>query len=145
MKSVKKSVLIWYSPAEMYKLVVDVDRYSEFLPWCDRARVVETYPDGMLAEIGMALGGIRQTFITRNQHITDQQVRMQLVRGPFSQLSGCWNFASLGQETRACRVELDLSYGFESALGRVVSPIFDKIANSMVDAFVSRARQVYGD
>lgn len=145
MKSVKKSVLIWYSPAEMYKLVVDVDRYSEFLPWCDRARVVETYPDGMLAEIGMSVAGIRQTFTTRNQHIADQQVRMQLVRGPFSQLSGCWNFLTVGQEARACRVELDLSYGFESALGRVVSPIFDKIANSMVDAFVSRARQVYGD
>ena len=40
MKTVTKSVLIWYSPQEMYVLVTDVDRYPQFLPWCDRARVV---------------------------------------------------------------------------------------------------------
>jgi ribosome-associated toxin RatA of RatAB toxin-antitoxin module len=49
-----------------------------------------------------------------------------------------------GQQ-RACRVELQLSYGFSSAtLGALVGPVFDKIAASLVDAFVKRAEQVYG-
>jgi ribosome-associated toxin RatA of RatAB toxin-antitoxin module len=41
MKSVHKSVLIWHSPHEMFSLVTDVARYPEFLPWCDRSRVIE--------------------------------------------------------------------------------------------------------
>ena len=47
---------------------------------------------------------------------------------------------------RACRVELTLNYGFDNAtLGKLVGPVFDKIASSMVEAFVKRAQQVYGD
>jgi ribosome-associated toxin RatA of RatAB toxin-antitoxin module len=145
MKTVKKSVLIWYSPAEMYRLVIDVDAYPQFLPWCDRARVVAHEENGMLAEIGIAFSGIHQTFSTHNRHVVDRQVTMDLVNGPFSQLEGEWNFVPLGEEQRACKVELALTYGFDTALGRIISPVFDKIASSMVDAFVKRAKQVYGE
>jgi ribosome-associated toxin RatA of RatAB toxin-antitoxin module len=147
MKTVHKSVLIWYTPREMYSLVTDVNRYSQFLPWCEHARVVEEHEDGMTAEMGIAFSGVRQTFSTRNLHIPDSQVRMQLLNGPFSQLEGQWNFTPLGDGSqRACKVELTLNYGFDrSALSAVVSPVFDKIASSMVDAFVKRAQQVYGD
>ncbi len=145
MKTVEKSVLIWYSPAEMYRLVTDVDSYPQFLPWCDKARVVAHEESGMLAEIGIAFSGIHQTFTTRNAHIPDQQVIINLVNGPFSKLEGVWNFLPLGAEPRACKIELTLSYGFESTLGRLISPVFDKIAGSMVDAFVQRAKQVYGE
>lgn len=145
MKTVKKSVLIWYSPAEMYRLVTDVDQYPQFLPWCDKARAVTLDENGMLAEIGLAFSGVHQTFTTRNSHIADKQVIIKLVDGPFSTLEGEWNFLPLGAEQRACKVELTLTYGFESTLGKLISPVFDKIAGSMVDAFVKRARQVYGE
>jgi ribosome-associated toxin RatA of RatAB toxin-antitoxin module len=146
MKTVHKSVLIWYSPPEMYALVTDVNRYPEFLPWCDRARVVEIHGTGMTAEVGIAFAGVRQTFVTRNLHTEPSRVDMTLVKGPFSKLDGQWNFHSLGDGSqRACKVELQLNYGFDNAaLGKLVGPVFDKIAASMVDAFVKRAQQVYG-
>lgn len=147
MKTVHKSVLIWYSPNEMYRLVTDVGQYPQFLPWCDHAKVLEESLEGMTAEVGISFGGVRQTFTTRNTHVPDQQVGMELVNGPFSHLDGAWNFVSLGDGSqRACKVELTLNYGFESAtLGALVGPVFDKIAASLVDAFVKRAQQVYGD
>ena len=145
MKTVKKSVLIWYSPAEMYRLVIDVDSYPQFLPWCDKARAVSQEENGMLAEIGIAFSGIHQVFTTQNVHVADQQVVIKLVNGPFSKLEGEWNFFTLGTEQRACKVELTLTYGFDNKLGKLISPVFDKIAGSMVDAFVKRARHVYGE
>jgi ribosome-associated toxin RatA of RatAB toxin-antitoxin module len=46
---------------------------------------------------------------------------------------------------RACRVDLELHYGFSNmALSALVGPVFDRIAGSLVDAFVKRAEQVYG-
>lgn len=145
MKTVTKSVLIWYSPADMYRLVTDVDQYPRFLPWCDRARVVSLDESGMLAEISIAFAGIHQTFTTRNQHVPDRQVAIQLVNGPFSRLDGEWNFLPVGDGAeRACRVELTLHYGFSSVvLSKLVGPVFDKIADSMVEAFIQRAKQVY--
>ena len=146
MKTVNKSVLIWYSPAEMYALVTQVDKYPEFLPWCDHAQVLATDADGVTAEVGIAFSGIRQTFTTRNNHVPDQKVGMKLVKGPFSQLEGEWRFLPVGNGSeRACRVELTLHYGFDNvALAALVGPVFDRIASSMVEAFVARAEQVYG-
>ena len=146
MKTVNKSVLIWYSPEEMFKLVTDVARYPEFLPWCDSAKVLEEDEQGMTAEVGMSLGGFHKSFITRNTHELNRRVGMRLVKGPFSRLDGGWHFVPIGDGTqRACRVELRMDYGFDNrALAAVVGPVFDKIAASLVDAFVKRAEQVYG-
>jgi ribosome-associated toxin RatA of RatAB toxin-antitoxin module len=147
MKTVHKSVLIWYSPQEMYALVTDVTQYPQFLPWCDHTRVVQAHGDGMTAEIGLTFGGVRQSFTTRNIHAPYHRVDVQLVKGPFSRLDGQWHFHILGDGSkRACKVELTLNYGFDNAtLGKLVGPVFDKIAASLVDAFVKRAQQVYGD
>ncbi|RYF39578.1 MAG: type II toxin-antitoxin system RatA family toxin [Comamonadaceae bacterium] len=146
MKTVNKSVLIWYSPEEMFALVTDVPKYPEFLPWCDRAAVLETDADSMTAEVGIALGAIRKSFVTRNTHVPGRSVQMQLVKGPFSQLEGLWQFHPVGDGSqRACKVELQLQYGFDSAtLAALVGPVFDRIASTMVDAFIKRAEQVYG-
>ena len=146
MKKLHKSVLIWYSPEEMFRLVTDVARYPEFLPWCDHATVMESTPEGMVAEVGIGVAGLKQAFTTRNTHIEGRSVQMQLVSGPFSRLSGGWTFSPVGDGSqRACKVELTLQYGFSSsALSAVVGPVFDKIASSLVDAFIARAEQVYG-
>jgi ribosome-associated toxin RatA of RatAB toxin-antitoxin module len=147
MKTVHKSVLIWYSAAEMFALVTDVASYPQFLPWCDQAEVLEEDADGMTARVGISFAGLSQSFTTRNTHVTDRKVSLKLVDGPFSKLDGHWDFTPLGDGTeRACKVNFSLRYDFDNAaLAALVGPVFDKIAGSMVDAFVKRATQVYGE
>ena len=146
MKSVHKSVLIWYTAQEMFDLVVDVARYPEFLPWCNFAKVLTQDEHGMTAEVGIAFKGVKQSFTTRNEHVPGREVRLHLVNGPFSKLEGVWTFTPVGDDgQRACRIDLKMDYGFSNALlATLVGPVFDKIASSMVDAFVQRAEQVYG-
>jgi ribosome-associated toxin RatA of RatAB toxin-antitoxin module len=148
MKHVKKSVLLWYSPAEMYRLVTDVAAYPSFLPWCERGEVLASTAEGMTARIHLAYAGVRHAFTTRNQHQADRQVLVTLVDGPFSLLEGSWDFVPIGRsgvEVEACRIEFDLRYAFSSRpLEAVLSPVFDRVANTFVDSFVTRAEQVYG-
>ncbi|HKB53956.1 MAG TPA: SRPBCC family protein, partial [Ramlibacter sp.] len=75
-----------------------------------------------------------------------REIVIRLEEGPFSRLEGRWTFTPLGSGgQRACKVELELHYGFDNAtLSRLIGPVFDKIASTMVDAFVKRAEQVYG-
>jgi len=149
MKHVKKSVLLWYSPHEMYALVTAVADYPAFLPWCERAEVLEQRSDGVTARLHLSYLGLKQAFTTRNQHLTDQSVVLALVDGPFSELDGTWHFlpvpAGDGAGAKACRIEFELRYSFANlALDALVSPVFDRIANTFVDSFVKRAEQVYG-
>lgn len=146
MKHVKKSVLLWYSPHEMYELVTAVNDYPKFLPWCVRAEVLGHTDSTMTARLHLAIAGLRHAFTTRNEHDADRAVRLALVDGPFSVLEGQWLFFPVGTETQACKVEFELRYAFASAaLEAVVSPVFDRIASTFVDSFVKRAVQVYGD
>ena len=148
MKHVRKTVLLWYSPVEMYELVTGVQDYPSFLPWCDKAEVLERHEDGITGRLGLAYMGVRHAFTTRNLHLPGTSVTVQLVDGPFSLLDGTWFFHPLGRpgsEERACKIEFDLRYAFSSkALETVVSPVFDKVANTFVDSFVRRAEDVYG-
>lgn len=146
MKKLLKSVLIWYSPEEMFRLVTDVDQYKNFLPWCHQSKVLQSSGLEMDAEVGIGMAGLNQVFVTHNTHIENREVHMKLIKGPFSNLDGTWTFEPVGDNSqRACKVTLSLEYGFASAtLAAVVGPVFDKIAASLVDAFVKRAEQVYG-
>ena len=148
MKHVRKSVLLWYSPHEMYTLVTDVQHYPSFLPWCSRADVLEQHDDGVTARLWLHYMGVSHAFTTRNQQVPERSVTVQLVDGPFSLLDGNWLFKPLGRpgsEDQACKVELDLRYAFSSkALEAVVSPVFDRVANTLVESFVQRAEDVYG-
>ena len=147
MKHVKKSVLLWYSPREMYDLVTGVDAYPNFLPWCERSEMIERAEDGMTVRLHLAYAGLKHAFTTRNVHVPERSVVMALVDGPFSALDGTWLFVPIGAagSAPACRVEFDLRYAFSSRpLESVLSPVFDRVANTFVDSFVQRAEQVYG-
>jgi len=130
----------------MFALVTDVAHYPAFLPWCDQASVLAEDGNGMTAKVGIAFAGIKQGFTTRNRHVTGREVAMELVDGPFSQLDGLWTFTPLGEGQRACKVDFTLRYSFANrALAALVGPVFDKIAGNLVEAFVKRATQVYGE
>ena len=163
MKHVKKSVLLWYSAREMFELVVDVESYPKFLPWCESSTILEQHPAdpatgapaGMTARLGLSYAGVRQSFTTRNEQVQGESVRLTLVDGPFSTLDGVWLFKPLRQDATqppnpdepvACRVEFDLAYAFSNRVFEaVLSPVFDQVANTFVDSFVKRAAQVYGE
>lgn len=148
MKHVSKSVLLWYSPREMYDLVTGVEQYPEFLPWCGGTEVLQRHDAGMVARIQLSYAGVRHAFTTRNEHVPAQSVQVNLVDGPFSLLTGSWVFKPLGRpgsEAEACKIEFDLRYAFSSTtLEAVLSPVFDRVANTFVDSFVKRAESVYG-
>lgn len=147
MKHVHKSVLLWYSPREMYDLVTAVTDYPRFLPWCSSAEIVQTHADGVTAKLGLAYAGVRHTFTTRNEQRDGEAVLVRLVDGPFSVLDGSWSFLPVGPAgaaARACRIEFDLRYALSGPLQVLLTPVFDRIANTFVDSFVARAEAVYG-
>ena len=69
---------------------------------------------------------------------------MQLVEGPFRHFAAAWRFQPLGE--RACKVEFSMEFEFAEprAARRCCSPLFERIADSMVDAFTRRADEIHG-
>ena len=144
MGSIDRSALLPYTPEEMFKLVTDVEAYPEFLPWCSGSEILAQEDEGVVACIDFSVGNVSKSFTTRNVHRGCEEISMQLVNGPFSELQGFWRFQRLGEQ--GCKINLSLHYDFSSRMvGMVVGPVFNTIANSLVDSFTKRAVEIYGE
>jgi ribosome-associated toxin RatA of RatAB toxin-antitoxin module len=141
MKEINRSAIVEHPAAEMYALVDDIESYPRFLPWCQEARV-EPAGERKRATLTVGLRGIRQSFTTLNQNRPAQSIDMRLVEGPFKQFSAAWRFTPLSEH--ACEIAFSLRYQLASrALGRLLEPLFDEIADTMVDAFTRRADELH--
>ncbi len=143
MAIVEKSVLIGHSAAKMYALVADVDAYPQFLPWCSGTEVRQLDVRRAAATLHVNYHGLRLHFTTENQMDTGALIDMKLVNGPFKHLDGFWRFVPLAEE--ACKIEFRLSYELSGKLvEKLAGPVFNHIANTLVEVFVKRALSLYG-
>ena len=127
----------------MYDIVNQVETYPEFLPWCGGVRLHQADDTSMEASIQISAAGLNQWFKTRNTMVPGESIEIQLVDGPFKRLQGSWHFTSL--EDDGCKIELVLQFEFKRGLAAaVIAPAFTRIANTMVDSFCERARDLYG-
>ena len=142
MRRVNKSVLVPFSTDKMFELVDAIELYPQFLPWCDDARVLEARDNGKTARIDIDFHGVRAHFTTDNVNRRSESIVVTLRDGPFRNLHGEWRFRWLAPN--ACRVEFEIAYDFAThMLEAVVGPVFNHIANTIMDAFVHRAEAVY--
>jgi len=142
MAQVNKSALVPFSAEQMYKLVENVDDYHRFLPWCSSSKQLERKENVIIGTVTISKGGVNKAFTTRNTLHENKLIEIELVDGPFKELNGFWRFDTLKEN--ACKVSLELEYEFSSRLlSLVVGPVFNQVANTMVDSFVKQARVVY--
>ncbi len=143
MTTIHKSALVPYSAEQMYTLVDDIPAYPEFLPWCSGSKEINRAESEVEASLDIAHSGVHKSFTTRNRLQKNRSIEMQLVEGPFKYLNGIWRFEPLGDA--GSKVGLDLEFEFSNKLlAMTFGPLFSKIASSLVDAFIQRARKVYG-
>lgn len=144
MSQVVKSVLVPYTPAEMYELVDRVEEYPSFLPWCGGTELHHRDVSITEATIRISYLQLRHHFTTVNDKRPPEEMLLRLKDGPFRDLEGYWRFKPLGDV--ACKIEFMLHYEFSSSLlEKVLGPVFSHIANTLVDSFVQRAEKVYGE
>ena len=143
MKTIKKSVLMPYTPAQMFKLVDAIEQYPESLPWCKSTTVHSRTTNEVKASVYFMKGGIQQSFTTLNRLLQDEQIEMRLIQGPFRHLEGLWRFEAIGET--GCRVSFDLELEFSSKLiSLTVGPVIQKGIESYIEAFCERAKVIYG-
>lgn len=143
MPTVRKSVIVPASCERMFELVDGVESYPEFLPWCSSAEVYERTGEVTRARFDVDYRGLKTRVATRNRKRAPHTMELELVEGPFERFSGAWRFQALGPG--GCRVELALDYTFSSrALEKILGPVFEYIAATLVDSFVARAESLGG-
>lgn len=140
---IRRSALVVFSPEQMFDLVVDVERYPEFLPWVATGVLHEKSDHELLASMEMQRSGVRERFTTRNTFDRPGFMTLQLVKGPFRLLEGRWSFAPIG--ISGTRIELEMRFEFGNAVIELLfGKAFEQSCGQLIDAFIARARQLHG-
>ena len=144
MSRVCRESIVQYSQEQMYKLVADVSSYRDFLPWCNESHVKRENEDGsILVELGIRHKGISLSFSTLNRNFPCNSILMEFAEGPFKQLKGEWLFVK--SEDSGCLIKFYLDYKFSNFVyEKMFGMVFERLVASLVNAFLKRAKQVYG-
>lgn len=139
---VRKTVLVGHSAQAMFDVIEAAERYPDFLPWCAGATIVARSDEEVIADIAVDFHGVHFGFRTRNPKRRPDWMAIHLERGPFRHFGGTWTLAPLTAD--GCRIDFELHYDFDrTPMALVARPVFDRIANTLVDRFVARADAIY--
>jgi coenzyme Q-binding protein COQ10 len=140
--------LLPYTPAQLFAMVVDIEQYPQFLPWCRGARIVTREAEGaFLGELIISFAHLTERYTSRVTPVaptaTDEgRIDVVLVTGPFTHLNNHWRFAPHAQ---GCEIHLDLDFEFKSKLlDSMLGGVFGRACDKMVGAFTARAQTLYG-
>lgn len=135
--------LLPYSAEQLFDLVLGVDRYPEFLPWCKAARVFNRRETTFDADLVIGFKLIRETFASRVSFERPSWIAVAPLGGPFRRMSNRWRFQS--QPDGRCLIDFQVDFEFRSRLlNRLIGSLFYRAQRRMVSAFEARARQLYG-
>ncbi len=136
-----------YSAQKIYELVMDIEKYPEFLPWCKQAKIIENISEQNLrADLLINFKNFFEKYRSNVSHgksgLNSYFVDVVAIEGPFRKLVNQWQFRDL--ENEKCEVKFFIVFEFNSIfLTKMISPIFEKSAKKMMTAFEERAGKLY--
>ena len=136
-----------HSAESMFDLVADVERYPEFLPFCENLVVRARNDDGerqiLVADMTIGYKLIRETITSRVTLDRDaMEITADNITGPFRKMQNKWTFVPL--DNGGSEIRFTISYEFKSrTLSVLVGGLFDKVFRRFTDAFVTRANLIF--
>ncbi|MBF0186456.1 MAG: type II toxin-antitoxin system RatA family toxin [Magnetococcales bacterium] len=141
MKSVATET-VPFTPQQMYDLVVDMDSYPEFIPWCTAAGKYDETDTSFVAEMTVSFKAVRETFRTLDTVEPGKRITINLMSGPFKELKSEWRFSEV---PRGCKIDFSIEFSFKNRLmDMTLGPVFGQATKKMVKAFRDRAKALYG-
>lgn len=134
--------IVSFTPEQLFDLVADVGKYPLFLPWCVASRVRSSTDTELVADLTIGFGPFRESFTSRVTLDRPKRVTVKYENGPFRYLNNQWEFSPSGRGTE---VAFFVDFEFRSRiLQAAIGVVFNEAVRRMVNAFLKRARDVYG-
>ena len=140
MKSSKQEIIINHRAKDLYKIVLDIEKYPEYIPWCKKIIIKTRSKNEMLADMIVKYRYfLSQTFTS---HIVFDSNKLLIntnyTKGPLKDLSTEWLFKKL--EINKTKIIFIIKFEFQRLLHQKIAELFfGFIENKMIDSFKKRA------
>ena len=143
----EESKTVNYSKDQMFDLVADIDRYDEFLPWCNNSKIINTSikDDIKIVIADLEIGYDQFVYTYRSEvklHKDKSEINVRNLDGPFKYLENNWKFVTVNESE--CEIQFKIDFELNIRLFDILMrKFFDLAFQRMVDAFISRANEIY--
>lgn len=132
-----------YTSEQLYDLVVDIEKYPEFLPWCVAVRILSKSETELIADLSVGYKMFRETFRSRVLLTPKTRVDVEYITGPFHHLNNHWTFKEVSG--KGTNIDFFIDFAFRNSLFQSATQmVFEGAFNQMLGAFERRAHQIYG-
>lgn len=132
-----------YTSEQLFDLVVAVDRYPQFLPWCLASRITRRDGDVFYADLIIGYKMVREQFTSKVTALRPDHIHVEYLSGPMKYLSNHWRF--LPEADGGCTIDFYVDFEFKNKFFQnLMGVFFDKAVERMVQAFEDRANKLYG-
>ncbi len=143
MHSFQETRIMPYKADLIDDIIMDIEKYPEFLPWCQKAKIISKNDDFLTAELSVEFKGFTENYISKvNREAKDGRYYIEVVAisGPFKLLKNIWSIKQLDN-----RAEVDFSIDFEfksRILDMIIGMVFSIATEKMIGAFEARADEL---
>ncbi len=143
MHEYNSKTILPFTSAQLFEIVIDVESYPDFLPWCLSSKVIHrTDKYNFNAELSVGYKAIDEKYTSMIKSKFSSEINSVAISGPFKILDSTWKFNNLKDSN--CEVSFMIEYEFKSFfLDKLMGSLFKKATIKMLDAFESRARTLY--
>ena len=143
----EESKTVNYTKDQMFDLVADIDRYDEFLPWCNNSKIINTSikDDIKIVIADLEIGYDQFVYTYRSEvklHKDKSEINVRNLDGPFKYLENNWKFVTVNESERDIQFKIDFELNI-TLFDILMRKFFDLAFQKMVDAFISRANEIY--
>jgi coenzyme Q-binding protein COQ10 len=133
-----------YSVNQLFDLILDIEEYPQFLPWCKGAEIISKNDNEIIVDLIISYKAFTEQYrsqVTFEQFDNNASIRATAIDGPFKYLSNVWKFEKYGEKTK---IYFYLDFALKSGLlNKFIGLFFAKACEKMFKAFQARAGQLY--
>ena len=131
-----------YSDKQMFDLIIDVEKYPEFLPWCKSTNIYDKDNNIFYSDMEIGFNLIKEKFTSRVTTLSTKRIHSEAISGPFNKMNNTWEIENISHNK--CKITLNIEFDFKSFLLRnIMGKLFEVSAIKMIDAFENRANYLY--
>ena len=131
-----------YSDKQMFDLIIDVEKYPEFLPWCKSTNIYDKGTNIFYSDMEIGFNLIKEKFTSKVTTLHSKKIHSEAISGPFNKMNNIWEIENISHNK--CRITLNIEFDFKSFLLRnLMGKLFEVSAIKMIDAFENRANYLY--
>ena len=137
-----EKIILPYSQEQLFDMVMDVEKYPEFLPWCQGVRIYNTKESVFLADLIIGFRLFKERFTSKVSHDHPNEVHVDYIKGPLKYLHNEWKFNKIKEGTE---IEFSVEFEFKNPIfQKLVGGLFEEAVMKMINAFHTRAETLYG-